>query len=401
MKAVLQVLFFDLIAKVLLGAATILLIRYTPEQEYATYTFALSLSTLLSQTVSSTFNRIYIIGYDQFHARQKSSAFLWLQMWSLGAVSVVLLPLAPPLGMVFVFAAALAAANCLSEYCKTALQQEKRFLRYSMTELGRAVAVAASVFALVAIYDHNLSADGILLSQAMAVGVLFIILFRGRIVMAGAVRIRSVGRLATNIAAGEYKWLLGYFLALALFGQVDVLMLRVLADDAALASYGAAFRYYSLLSLALAAVHAVLLPVIRQLKSTEEIRRILVQHRRLTFAFIPAVFLVGWTAQWLLPWIDLGKYPQSVDVFRVLCASAVISFAFSPHVNMIMRYERFAFLFRLILGALAVSVIFNWMLIPQAGAMGAAWATLIASACVTVPIYLLSRRLIAASEPAH
>lgn len=400
MKTVLQVFFFDLVAKAMLGAAAIVLIRYTPEQEYATYTFALALATLFSQTITSTFNRIYIIGYGEFQARHALSSFLWLQIWGIAALSLALIPLALQLGAAYFFAACLAAASCLSEYCKTGLQQAQRFFSYSMAELGRAAVTAGGVLVLVLIYGHSVPAEGILLAQAVTVGVLFLVLFHRTIDIAGIFRIRSAARLAATIARGEYKWLLGYFLVLALFGQVDVFMLKALSSSSELAGYGAAFRYYSLLSLALAAVHAVLLPVIRQLNSMEELRLVTAKHRLLTLAFIPLVFLLGWIAQWLLPWIDLGKYPQSVDVFRVLCASAVVSFAFSPHVNIVMRYQRFRFLSGLIIFSLTVAVLLNFFLIPELGAVGAAMATLAASASFNVPIFFLSKRLMAASQPA-
>lgn len=399
MKAVLQVFSFDLAAKALLGGAAIVLIRYTPEQEYATYTFALALSTLFSQTITSTFNRIYIVGYNEFQARHELSAFFWLQIWGIAILSLVLVPLAWQLGVVYFLAAVLASVNCLSEYCKTGLQQMQRFFGYSMAELGRAGATTASVLMLVLVFGHAIPAEGILLAQALAVGILFLVVFRRIIGFAGALRVRSAAGLAANIVRGEYKWLLGYFLVLAVFGQVDVFMLKVLAGSDELAGYGAAFRYYSLLSLALAAVHAVLLPIIQQLGSVEELRRVTARHRLLTLAFIPVVILVGWIAQWVLPWIDLGKYPHSVDVFRVLCASAVISFAFSPHVNIAMRYQRFGFLSALIVLAVIVAVLFNLLLVPELGAVGAALSTLVASAAFNVPIYFLSKRLMAAPQP--
>jgi len=400
MKAVLQVFVFDLVAKALLGGAAIVLIRYTPEQEYATYTFALAISTLFSQTITSTINRIYIIGYEEFKVRHELSAFLWLQIWGIAALSLALMPLASQLGAAYYFAAGLAAASCLSEYCKTSLQQAQRFFGYSMAELGRAVVTAGGVLVLVFIYGHSVPAEGILLAQAVTVGALFLMLFHRTIDIAGAFRIRSATRLAATIARGEYKWLLGYFLVLSLFGQVDVFMLKALASSSELAGYGAAFRYYSLLSLALAAVHVVLLPVIRQLNNIEELRRVTAKHLMLTLAFIPLVLLLGWIAQWFLPWIDLGKYPQSVDVFRVLCASAVISFAFSPYVNIVMRYQKFRFLSGLIIFSLTVAVLLNLFLIPELGAIGAAMTTLTASASFNVPIFFLSKRLLAEPQPA-
>jgi O-antigen/teichoic acid export membrane protein len=94
-----------------------------------------------------------------------------------------------------------------------------------------------------------------------------------------------------------------------------------------------------------------------------------------------------------MPWVDQGRYPDSVAAFRVLAVSTVVSFAFSPHVNMLMKLERFRFLVALAALALGVNVLLLLLLVPRYGAIGASVAMLIAAACVTLPIYFESRRL--------
>jgi O-antigen/teichoic acid export membrane protein len=94
-----------------------------------------------------------------------------------------------------------------------------------------------------------------------------------------------------------------------------------------------------------------------------------------------------------MPWVDQGRYPDSVTAFRVLALSAVVSFAFSPHVNMLLKLERFRFLVTLVTLALCANVVLLLLLVPRYGAVGAAVAVLIAAACVTMPIYFESRRL--------
>jgi O-antigen/teichoic acid export membrane protein len=137
----------------------------------------------------------------------------------------------------------------------------------------------------------------------------------------------------------------------------------------------------------------VLLPAVQQAETPEALEALYRQHLRLLAVFAPAVALAAWLAGWVLPWIDRGRYPEAVPVFRILAASAVVSFACSPHVNLLMKLHRFRFLFALIVAALGIAVLLNLVLIPRAGAVGAAWATLVASACVTVPIFLAARRM--------
>jgi O-antigen/teichoic acid export membrane protein len=191
----------------------------------------------------------------------------------------------------------------------------------------------------------------------------------------------------------QHGYLLGYFIVLALFSQVDIFMLKALADADTLASYASAARYYQLLSLALGAVHAVILPSMQAADSSPALDDLFRKHSWLLAAFAPVVAACAVLATWVLPWVDLGRYPDSVPTFQILCVSAVVSFAFSPHVNLVFTQRRFRFLFLLIVSALAINMALNAALIPLMGERGAAIATLVGSACVTIPIFVLSRQL--------
>ena len=69
----------------------------------------------------------------------------------------------------------------------------------------------------------------------------------------------GIVRYGHELLRGDYTFLFAYFFVLGLFTQTDIFMLKIVGDADMLASYGSAFRYYSILSLALGAVHAVLL----------------------------------------------------------------------------------------------------------------------------------------------
>jgi O-antigen/teichoic acid export membrane protein len=143
----------------------------------------------------------------------------------------------------------------------------------------------------------------------------------------------------------------------------------------------------------LGAAHAVLLPAVQSASDAAALARIYRQHFGVLVMFASAVIVAAWGAGVLLPWIDQGRYPDAVPAFRVLCASAIISFACSPHVNVLMKLQRFRLLLYLVLGGLGVAVALLIALVPLAGAVGAAWATLIAAACINVPIFLIANGL--------
>jgi O-antigen/teichoic acid export membrane protein len=392
MRRFVQVLSFDVLAKIALGLVAIALIRFMPTEQYAAFTLATSVATLAAQTLAAGFNRIYIVGYERLGLAARAEPFLGLQLVLIAAAALAAAPAAAAFEGLYGAAVALAAAIVLSEFSKTYFQQAQRFGRYSAIEVGRAAAQALAIVGLIAAFGRSVRAADVLWVQAAALAGAFAVALAPLLAWARLLDLREAAAIARSVIAGPYAWLVAYFAVLAVFSQVDVLLLKALSDERTLAAYGSALRYYALLSLALGAVHAVLLPAIQRAASQAELDTLYAQHFRLLALFVPAVALAALAAGWILPWIDLGRYPDAVPAFRILAASAVISFAFSPHVNVLLKRERFRFLFLLIVAALAVDIVLNLALIPRFGAAGAAAATLLASACVTVPIFLASRR---------
>ena len=393
MISMLKVFFSDAMSKAVLAIVGIALIRYMPQTEYAVYTFAFAVVTLTSQVVAGSFNRIYIVGFERLGLRGARSPILSLQL--AGAIGIILLglPWAGQFHGVYWYVAALIIATCLFDFSKTIAQRDLDFSRFSIIEVLRAVTTAGGLLFALYLAGFGLKAWQVLTVQALVMVIVFVAFTGVHLDLRGLIRIGEAFRIAGKLVRGEYRYLFVYFLLLALFMQIDVFMLRLISDDFQLATYGAAYRYYSALAMALGAVHAVLLPLIQKAKDYQELDAIFGKHKRMALLFIPLVILVAWVSQWLIPWVDLGRYPDSVMVFRILCVSVVISFAFSPHVNLIMRFEKFRFLSVLIVIALFINVILNFVFIPLLGAVGVAIATLIASASVTVPIYIKSRRI--------
>lgn len=393
MVAIFKVFFSDVLSKAILAILGIALIRYMPQAEYAVYTFALAVVALASQVLSGSFNRIYIVGWERLELGGSISPILSLQLMGGVGIVMLVLPWAGQFHGVYWYVAALIFVTCLFEFSKTFFQRELRFSLFSVIEVLRSVLTAMGLLALLLIAGFDVRAWQVLVVQALAMLFIFIAFTGVHLNVGELFKIGEAFRMAARLANGEYRFLFFYFLVLAVFAQIDVFMLRLISDDLQLATYGAAFRYYSVLALGLSAVHAVLLPLIQRVKRYDELSAIFEKHRKMALLFMPLVILAGWGSEWLIPWVDLGKYPDSVMVFRILCVSVVISFAFSPHVNLVMRFEKFRFLSWLIVVALFINIILNYVLIAILGAVGVAIATLIASASVTVPIFIMSRRM--------
>jgi O-antigen/teichoic acid export membrane protein len=393
MKHFTQVLSVGLLAKVALGAVTIALIRFMPVEEYAALTFAVSAAGLAAQIFSSGFNRIYIVGYERYALAGKIGGLLLLQLAGIAVLALAFAPLAGTFRGLYIASAVFASAIMLSEFAKTYYQRDLRFGRYSAMEIGRTLLQGAAVGGLLLAYRDRLAAAPVLWAQSGALALAFCVVLWPALRSNRLTDLGSAGPLARSIAGGPYAFLFVYFSVIAVFSQVDVVMVRWLGDDRVLASYGAALRYYGVLSLALGAVHAVLLPAIQQARVGPELDALFAQHFRLVLIYAPIVVLFAAVAGGVMPWVDQGRYPDSVIAFRVLALSAVVSFAFSPHVNLLMKMERFRFLVVLVAVALVVNLALLLWLVPRQGAIGASFAVLVAAACVTVPIFLESRRL--------
>jgi O-antigen/teichoic acid export membrane protein len=394
MKSVFQVFSFDLGSKVLLGILGILLIRYLPQAEYAAYTFAASLVAFSSQSLVASFNRIYIVAHQKLRLKDTEMGFLALQLSLIAGLVLLGSPLSFTLGSLYWIIAILAAATCLSEFSKTFFQQDLKFLTFSLIEFFRSLLFFCSTLLLIYIQQDELTAGAILILQSVAlIGVSVWAIGEKFGDLRNAV-FPEVARFSKEIINGEYRYLFAYFFILGIFTQADIFMLSIVGDANMLATYGSAFRYYSILSLALGSVHVVLLPMIQKAANDRDLFMLFARHKKMILIFIPAVLVAGWVAHWLIPFVDGGKYPDAVLSFRILCVSAIISFAFSPHVNLVMRFERFRFLFLLICIALALNVAINLVLIPEFGAVGVAFATLVSAAAVTMPIYFQSKKLV-------
>jgi O-antigen/teichoic acid export membrane protein len=394
MRSILFVFSWDVIAKALTGAAGIVLIRAMAPADYANYTLAIAGAAIVAQTVAATFNRIYVVGYREFKLQGALSSFVSVQLLLVAALVAITLPFVGLHNALYWCAVLLVLGLCGADMSRTAWQQQLRFGRFALIEVVRAVLFFGGVVTAASLQSGAILAWQAVVVQAAASVVVFAAFLARHLDVRQMLTIREALRLSSRIIGGRYRYLFAYFSVLTLFGQADVFMLKLLGDTRALATYGSAFRYYSLLLLALGAVHSVLLPQVQRLTRIADLRALFARQQRLLFLFLPFVIGLAWASAWFIPFVDKGKYPDAVLVFRVLSVSAAVSFAFSPYVNILLRFEHFEFLLRALLLGLAVSLTLNSFMIPLAGASGAAMTTLLAMASVNVPVFVRARTLL-------
>ncbi|MCT8140284.1 polysaccharide biosynthesis C-terminal domain-containing protein [Anaerobacillus sp. CMMVII] len=377
MRSIVQVFSFDLTSKILLGVIGIIIIRYMPETEYALYSFALAMITVVAQTLAATFRRIYIVGFSEFDLKQHSDSFLGLQLLIILFLTIVSIPFHIYFNGVYLLILIMIVGTTLVEYIKTAYQQELQFLKFSVVEIVRSASFFALTLLLIFLFRHSISAWQVLSIQASTMFFIFILVFRSKLNLKQIFAIKKALEIGKSIFKGSYKYLLGLTFFTTICAQLDVFMLKWISTELQLATYGSAFRYYTLVFLALNSVNAVLLPIIQNTNNRSELDDIYMKHRKMLMLFVPIVLIGAWLSGWIIPYIDMGKYPDAVATFRILAVSAIFSFAFSPHVNLVMKFGGFKYLYYVIVIAVVMNLALNSILIPLYGAIGAAIATLV------------------------
>ena len=383
----------DLIAKVLMGLAMLTIIRVMPIAQFAVYTVVLATVTLSTNIFVHAFNRILIVGGERMDLIKHLKPLAVLQSVLVCVATTVILFALNVDAIVFVSAIALSAALAFSSLIKTMYQRAEQFDRFGILELTRSVLFAGSLFGVMFFLDGTIKVWHAIGLQASA--------FLLAAVPAGLKfgwktnnRVLAISRdILMQIAHSQYRYLFAYLVVLAMVLQTDIYMLRLMTNERTIAEYGSAFRYYSFLTMALGAVHTVMLPLVNNATSLESLNEIYRRHRNLIILITPGIVGLAIAATWLIPIIDGGRYTEAPLVFQILAVSSILSFALSPHVNLVMRYERFKFLFRIVCVAFAVNVCVNLVLIPKFGSVGAAIGTVTGFLLVNGAIYILATKL--------
>lgn len=385
-KQIAQVLTFDVASKAMLAATLLLLIRYLQEGDFAEYTLATAAASVIATTVAAAFNRVYIVA-SKHESASETGTYVTAQIWCCGAICFLMLPFAGRFHGLYGFVLLLSLGNCLSDFAKTFYQRRMQFLHLSLIELLRTLLFLSAVAALITIRPQMLDASYVLLAQATTMLCVAIAVFVRRLTWRELFHVRRAWGLLREFGFNEYRYLTGYFILVAVLTNLVVFLLGLLRGQHEVAVFGSAFRYYNLLSLALVAVHVVLLPAIQQASDPLLVEEILVQHKRLVPLFACVVLLSAALAGWLIPLIDRGQYPEAIGVFQILAASALISFVFSPHINILLNARDFRFIFYVMLAGVMASAAAISLLIVDFGTHGAAWGFLLSFGVVNFVVY--------------
>jgi O-antigen/teichoic acid export membrane protein len=172
-------------------------------------------------------------------------------------------------------------------------------------------------------------------------------------------RVRYQGRFAFG---AESNWLSLYFLTSAGFAYSSMFMVATLLDDTAVASFGAAERYVSIVLGPVAALMTVLRVRTSQQDVVDshahQIKMLVTWIKRASPPTAVVVGIMAALAPLLIPLVDDGRYPDSVTIFQLLMIDAFFVYVTMAAPNLLMAQRRFRLL----------AVLYSLFLIAQVGA---------------------------------
>lgn len=392
-KNIAQVFFLDLFSKVIFGVMSLALVRFMAPDQFGAYTLALSTTLVINQLLLSGFGYIYILDSRDEQMKKNLNSFLALQVLLLLLTSALFSPFFQLSLNLFAATVALSLGLCLVEFTRKVYQARLKFLPSSLLEAGRSILFASVIGVLLFIRGDHVSAGEIIWTQAVAAFAIVAVPLLKSLRTSFRPHWQTVLAMAKTAFLGKKRLLLVYTGIIAVLTQTEIFMLRSISSTEELATYGASFRYYAILSLALNSTNLVLLPTVQLIRTREQYAKLIRSHIRMVFIFVPLVVLAAGASPWLIPLLDKGKYPESILTFQILAASSIFSFLFCPFVNFLFRLEEFKYLAVAGLLAWVLDLGLDFSLIPRFGSSGAAVAAFCGLLFLNFGSYLRMRQV--------
>jgi len=184
-----------------------------------------------------------------------------------------------------------------------------------------------------------------------------------------------------------------YSLVSASWAYRDLFLVAALLNDEAVAAYGAALRYVSIIMGPVPALVSVLRVRTAQqdiIDSNEAQIEMMVRWAKQsalpTFAILSVAAIA---AIWAIPILDGGRYPQSVPIFQILLPMSFAQFITLPNSTLLITQQRYTTLAWVNAAALALNVVLAVIAAELVGVLGiAAVGALVCTAQVTTVTYL-------------
>jgi O-antigen/teichoic acid export membrane protein len=249
--------------------------------------------------------------------------------------------------------------------------------RQAQLEFGRAGLLSASrsvvmlIIALFATFGVLETGEAVGTAFAIGVGVVAVV---AAAPVAWRTRHSNVGREGRFGFGPESASLTVYSLASAGWSYATVFLIAALLDETAVASYGAAARYISVVVGPVPALVSVMRVRTAQRDIVDSTKKQIDMMRNWAKRVGPIAFaalaIAAIAAPFLIPIVDGGRYPLSVTLFEIKLVAAFAQLVTLPNPALLITQNRHGLLAGINGAALAASVILSLIAAPLLGAAG-------------------------------
>lgn len=329
-------------------------------------------------------------------------AALQLKLLVNGAIALTLFLLAPNLAVLIFDTPEIAPmlrwvsvglmGACLYNYMLSRVQAEERFTLYAILRASNNV---GKLLVLSAIWLLGMfTADGVLGAWMGAFFIGYVLSLA-----LGATR-NSVSPEGPYIRADFWKeifhfskWVIASSFLFSLYSRVDMLILSRYVDSAAIGQYAAAWNITFIIDLMTYSVIIALLPQAVKIQQHQDFPAYL----KKTFAICVIIAVMLSPLYILSDWffsVFFPAYTRSAELFGVLFLGAIITLLFHPLYLILYARNRVSRLTLINLLLLLFCTTLGLLVIPEYGAPGAAWVTVIGRVFASVLIcYFVHREL--------
>ncbi len=403
-SAYLIVLVFDVIAKLLMAIATILIIRMLSIEEYAVYTKFHTIATIAASITGTGLSVAYVRFAAEQVSRGKGNSLKLYGACNLFiiALTVVSLAISPFLTkwLKVSCAVVLTSLVCggllsLNKMNQSFFQVEEKFsysgIATNIKNITLCLFVAVLPFLFSSVYGiHVIWATLLSSLLAFEIGRLWIRKDHDK------TKDEGLGNSLFNALMKESGWLIFYFFLVALFDQACVLVMSRISTESAISTYGVASRYYILMLTFLTSLTTVLRirTSNKRMIDSASNRKVFVYKWIKSVWWLAAIICIIaiMSSKYILPILNGSAYGEVIPTFNILMIGVFISYVFAPNVSVMMAAKRLRDLCLIALLSFVINCLICYMAIPDIGAMGAAIAVVVSNGLlnVTCTIYILT-----------
>jgi len=383
----------DVVARGMSALTLILLLRALSVEDFAFIVLLLNVGQFLGSAATGGIRLRYTRleaervsrGHEEpsaFHATLLSGSGLILAAGVLGLAIATVLGLGDDTGERLAFVAigtAFTLGSAAVEMATFHHQAQLAFLRAGLIQIARGTVLLAVA---------GLATAG-LLESGEAIGLYFAIgVWLVAAVVAAPLALATRG--ADRAREGRFGFgretasLTLYSMASAGWAYLDLFLVAALLNDVAVAAYGAALRYVSIVMGPVPAMISVLRVRTAQgdmIDSDEAQIAMMKRWARQTGPPAAAILAIAAiVAIWAIPLVDGGRYPDSVPIFQILMVVAFAQLVTLPNSSLLIAQERYTSLAWINAAAVVVNLVVATIAAELFGVIGIA----VAAAAVTI-----------------